>query len=336
MIARRTLVGSLLGLPILGVTKVAKAMTEPAVARPPGSQVMDAGPGSIVLPSGASVCLTQGGTLAAPANENPLSIQPVDPTKAPFGVWLDGANFGWSQTIDVSMHVGYNCTGGIATEPQIRWSIEQDFEESPGVHYCEMHAQIYEPGVSRGFVRPFTAYYIRGSGLMSSGNGFANGGSYSVTEHDGDVERFRVDRNGAFVNASGSFSLTLYNDHVGVDGRAAALFLDENGLAAAAVGYYGPGATPTGVGTNVIASAGPDIAIVGCDFVPRILIDGGTDNIQLFSFSKSFGGGAGVIAIANATTVPSADPTGGGILFVQDGALMYRGSSGTVTMLAPA
>jgi hypothetical protein len=48
------------------------------------------------------------------------------------------------------------------------------------------------------------------------------------------------------------------------------------------------------------------------------------------------GGGKGVIAIANAETVPSADPSGGGVLYVENGALKYRGSSGSVTTIAPA
>lgn len=52
--------------------------------------------------------------------------------------------------------------------------------------------------------------------------------------------------------------------------------------------------------------------------------------------SSSFGGGAGVFFIANAVTVPTSNPTAGGILFVQGGALKYRGSSGTVTTIAPA
>ena len=47
----------------------------------------------------------------------------------------------------------------------------------------------------------------------------------------------------------------------------------------------------------------------------------------------SFGSGTGVIFIANATA-PSSNPTGGGILYVEAGALKYRGSSGTVTTLA--
>jgi hypothetical protein len=48
------------------------------------------------------------------------------------------------------------------------------------------------------------------------------------------------------------------------------------------------------------------------------------------------GGGAGVIGIANAGTVPSSNPSGGGILYVESGALKYRGSSGTITTIANA
>jgi hypothetical protein len=49
-----------------------------------------------------------------------------------------------------------------------------------------------------------------------------------------------------------------------------------------------------------------------------------------------FGGGKGVIGIGNAEKAPSVNPARGGILFVENGALQYRGSSGTVTILAPA
>ena len=50
----------------------------------------------------------------------------------------------------------------------------------------------------------------------------------------------------------------------------------------------------------------------------------------------SFGGGGGVLFVANAATVPSSNPSGGGILYVEAGALKYRGSSGTVTPIANA
>lgn len=42
------------------------------------------------------------------------------------------------------------------------------------------------------------------------------------------------------------------------------------------------------------------------------------------------------IFIGNATAVPTGDPTGGGFLYVEGGALKWRGSSGTVTTIATA
>lgn len=53
---------------------------------------------------------------------------------------------------------------------------------------------------------------------------------------------------------------------------------------------------------------------------------------------KDFGGGRGIIAIANASVTPSPlkKIAGAGILYVEDGALKYMGSEGTVTEIAPA
>lgn len=48
------------------------------------------------------------------------------------------------------------------------------------------------------------------------------------------------------------------------------------------------------------------------------------------------GGGVGVFSLSAAVTVPTANPTGGGLIYVEGGALKYRGSSGTVTTLAAA
>jgi parallel beta-helix repeat protein len=64
-----------------------------------------------------------------------------------------------------------------------------------------------------------------------------------------------------------------------------------------------------------------------CQFGGRVAVGG----------AGSYGGGAGgVVYIANATTVPTSNPSGGGVLYVESGALKYRGSSGTVTILGPA
>lgn len=50
----------------------------------------------------------------------------------------------------------------------------------------------------------------------------------------------------------------------------------------------------------------------------------------------SFGGGAKVVFLANRTTAPTSNPTGGGILYAESGALKYRGSGGTITTVAAA
>lgn len=50
--------------------------------------------------------------------------------------------------------------------------------------------------------------------------------------------------------------------------------------------------------------------------------------------TTEFGSGLGVLGIANATTAPTANPSGGHVLYAQAGALKGRGSSGTVTTIA--
>jgi len=45
---------------------------------------------------------------------------------------------------------------------------------------------------------------------------------------------------------------------------------------------------------------------------------------------------APLIAEGAITVVPSADPSAGGVIYVEAGALKYRGSSGTVTTLGAA
>lgn len=58
-------------------------------------------------------------------------------------------------------------------------------------------------------------------------------------------------------------------------------------------------------------------------------------NFALFS-AGSYGGGAFVAFLANCTTAPTTNPSGGGILYAEGGALKWRGSSGTVSTIAPA
>lgn len=59
-------------------------------------------------------------------------------------------------------------------------------------------------------------------------------------------------------------------------------------------------------------------------------------NISLLTSYSSYGGGQRVIAIGNCNTVPTSSISGGGLLYVDNGALKWRGPSGTVTTMAPA
>lgn len=66
-----------------------------------------------------------------------------------------------------------------------------------------------------------------------------------------------------------------------------------------------------------------------------LLLQHSTGNTGLLS-STSFGGGVKVIAVADATTIPTTNPTGGGIMYSEAGALKWRGPSGAVTTIGAA
>lgn len=108
-------------------------------------------------------------------------------------------------------------------------------------------------------------------------------------------------------------------------------------------GYSGLGGLRINGGDtlNTIYQAAGGLAITGSGQVslgnvstPRLTVET-TGNIGLFS-TGSYGSGALVLFIANATTAPTTNPTGGGILYAASGALKYRGSGGTVTTIANA
>jgi len=64
-------------------------------------------------------------------------------------------------------------------------------------------------------------------------------------------------------------------------------------------------------------------------------LDGGR-NVTLAAGASSYGAGTAVVFIGNASSTPTSNPVGGGILYVEAGALKYRGSSGTITTLGAA
>lgn len=78
---------------------------------------------------------------------------------------------------------------------------------------------------------------------------------------------------------------------------------------------------------------GTDTPLLGGRFTTRNLAINGNVCDPL---AKTWANGTGVIFIGNRTAAPTINPVGGGILFADAGALKWRGSSGTVTTIAPA
>lgn len=117
------------------------------------------------------------------------------------------------------------------------------------------------------------------------------------------TSKFKVLNTGSLVMTGGSGALTISADS---DGGAYNIF-SANGAQTLAI--YGAGGNSLSMN----------------------LLDG-----NFLIGSGLTGGGTGIFAMANAAVAPTTNPTGGGILYVEAGALKYRGASGTVTTVAVA
>ncbi len=182
-----------------------------------------------------------------------------------------------------------------------------------------------------------------------------------VTEDSGSVMQVSFPSNDATITSTYNLTLTgenrmflnsLQDDMVltapGISFIAGAFsFVGDNiyiglGSGDAATAELTPSGTFDGLGANLIV-AGQSMVGAGSTTGGGLLLRGGTGvkkgNIGLGGDPKdgvAGGDGATVIFIANATGIPSVNPAGGGVLYVESGALKYRGSSGTVTPIASA
>lgn len=97
-------------------------------------------------------------------------------------------------------------------------------------------------------------------------------------------------------------------------------------------------AVNVGATSYITETAADELRVVGATSV-TIAGGGGISMVvtdrTLFHGIGSANSSAGNIGIANGTA-PTGNPSGGGFLYVEAGALKYRGSSGTVTPIAPA
>jgi hypothetical protein len=105
-------------------------------------------------------------------------------------------------------------------------------------------------------------------------------------------------------------------------------------------GNFGVNCVGANARLEVVATTGEVFRADASGGAARIVADQDgvktTGNIALANYSTDFGGGSCVVRIATAVTVPTTNPTGGGLLYVEAGALKYRGTSGTVTTLGVA
>ncbi|MFD4608272.1 hypothetical protein ACFWOT_09160 [Streptomyces sp. NPDC058440] len=96
----------------------------------------------------------------------------------------------------------------------------------------------------------------------------------------------------------------------------------------------------TGTGPQMVLVKDPDgvvrFEITSAGAIIHRGVSSFTSNVQVGSATADVGGGSGVVGIKDATTLPTSNPSGGGVLFSDKGALKWRGSNGTVSTIAPA
>jgi hypothetical protein len=142
---------------------------------------------------------------------------------------------------------------------------------------------------------------------------------------------------GGIVAGAGGVALTA-NDSADFDaitpaGDASSAITTHRGLR---VRNQGAAFISEAVGIDVEAQSGAatnrGMRVLGTTQDPSIH----EPSLYLFGATPSMGGGSRVLGIANAATVPNSNPSGGGVLYAEAGALKWRGSNGTVTTIAVA
>jgi hypothetical protein len=142
---------------------------------------------------------------------------------------------------------------------------------------------------------------------------------------------------GGIVAGAGGVTLTAVDtadfDAITPTGDASSLITTHRGLR---VRNQGAAFISDAIGLDVEAQSGAGtnrgMRVLGTTQDPSIH----QPSLYLFGTAPSMGGGSRVLGIANAATVPNSNPSGGGVLYAEAGALKWRGSGGTVTTIAAA
>jgi len=150
------------------------------------------------------------------------------------------------------------------------------------------------------------------------------------------VPTSRITVGAAFANTANS---AILSTNAGALGTVAA---DE--IRIASIGFTATNETHLGIYAYRV-TAGSDYTTAGIGLGVDVDNTGRIGGMQIFLHSNGnlgfgtpseFGGGTKVIGLVNSTAVPTTNPVGGGVMYVEAGALKYRGSAGTVTVIAAA
>jgi len=270
--------------------------------------------------------------------------------------WHDGTNYKYTANNPACLyapsngsHAWYNAPSGFAAGTTIGWNTLMTLNStglgvgvsSPlgRLHIVKTGAGIQDVGyfensqAAAADVGPRASLLGVGSVAMatieSGWNGAANTDAYFAIRTRGSgavTERLRIDSTGNV-----GIGVTPINKL-----QVAASALASIPAAGASGHMFVFGSVPYGLAGGALSS--------GNSYLQATRWDGTATNYALLlqpnggnlGFNGlSFGGGSNVIFIGNGTA-PSSNPTAGGILYVEAGALKYRGSSGTITTIANA
>jgi hypothetical protein len=219
---------------------------------------------------------------------------------------------------------------------------------------------IQAPGTDSAAIR-LAAAGGRTYDINSTAAGYGSANNLIIYDITGSAERWRLDATGNhFWNNVGGVAgtaMTLNSTGLGVGGSPATKIfasvtppgagqdgmrvsdgtrLIQMSISGSSYSYQGIGANQ-----NVIYASGNPLSILSD--AQNLRLGTGTNEYMLIDLSGNVGVGvstfgtsaAKVLGLANATA-PSTSPAGMGQLYVEAGALKYRGSSGTVTTIANA
>lgn len=255
-------------------------------------------------------------------------------SSAPHDWWVTtGQNVFNSHTDDV-FGIGYNIAGGLSvggrrdtTDYQVGFLMERDYWYDATHHQAEYYFQyISSDGATTR--RPLTIT--------------VNHATYAqVATFSGNVQ-FLTDAGGqAFIFSPGTGALYIdgsspqitflsNNPAIQTSTNTPVLFLTNNKFSW--ISNTVEGFEFGDVKDAALYRAAAKVLVASANSLEGWRVDGtgSQANIGVLGGS-SYGGGVGVLAVKDATTAPSSNPSGGGVLYSESGTIKWRSSSGSIT-----